>query len=59
MGSIWVSECRWLMEAIFRDPVAILRAEFWTLWSLSTPEGGALGNQMGAEWVKTGRIRAL
>ena len=33
-------QCRWLMESIYRDPVAILRAEFCTLWSLRTPEGG-------------------
>ena len=47
-GSNWASECRWSVDAILRDPVAILSAEFWTLWSLSTPEGGALGNQIGA-----------
>ena len=58
-GSIWVSECRWPMEAIFRDPVAILRAEFWTLWSLRIPEGGVLGNQMGAVWGDTGLMRVL
>ena len=47
------------MEAIFRDPVVILKAEFWALWSLRILEGEALGSQIGAEWVKKRLMRVL
>ena len=52
-GSTWASECRWSMGAIFRDPVAILRAEYWSLdplefehsrgGSVMEPDGSRVG----------------
>ena len=47
-GRTWVSEWKWLWEAIFRDPVESRRAEFRILWILKTSEKGAFGNQMRA-----------
>ena len=47
------------MDAIFTLPVAILRAAFCMVWILLKEEGGVLGNQIGAQYVKSERMSDL
>ena len=47
------------MDAIFTLPVAILRAAFCMVWILLREEGGVLGNQIGAQYVKSERMSDL
>ena len=39
-GSILVSSCKWSIEVILTQPVAMQRAEFWIVWSFWIRDGG-------------------
>ena len=48
MGRIDDSVWRWSMEDILRQPVAVLRAEFWVVSIFMSLEEAALGYHIGA-----------
>ena len=54
--SILVSSCKWSIEVILMQTVAMWRAEFWVVWSFWIRNGELLGNQMGPAYMKRDRI---
>ena len=52
-----VSSCKRSIETILTQPVAMWRAEFWTVWSFWIRYGEVLGYQMGTAYMKRNRIR--
>ena len=56
-GNILISSCKWSIEVIITQPVAMRRAELWTVLSFWTRDDEALENQMRVAYIKMDQMR--